>query len=198
MFCLPSKTFAPTLPSRRDWKTARLIYTPGFLPFALRNSSLTILKQSNLSAWLVTRLIPFARKINLRISDPDRSVANSTHSQSRLDNVSFALQSPTMENNWASENLQTIRTLMERSAIYRRALAPIMSVTGSIGLIASVISRFAVIETNFAFTIFWMATSVVALVTAMLFVRRQALQESEPFWSLPTQRVWGALLPNFF
>jgi hypothetical protein len=103
-----------------------------------------------------------------------------------------------MENHWASENLQTIRTLMERSAIYRRALAPIMIVTGFIGWIASVISKFAIIETNFAFAIFWITTSVVAFVTAMLLVRRQALQESEPFWSLPTQRVWGALLPNFF
>lgn len=103
-----------------------------------------------------------------------------------------------MENNWASENLQTIRTLMERSAIYRRALAPIMIVTGLIGLIASVASQFAKIETNFAFSIFWITTSVVAFVIALLLVRRQALQEAEPFWSLPTRRVWQGLLPNFF
>jgi hypothetical protein len=103
-----------------------------------------------------------------------------------------------MENNWASQNLQTIRTLMERSAIYRRALAPIMIVTGFIGLAAATISRFIKIETNIAFATFWMATSVIAFVTALIFVRRQALQESEPFWSLPTQRVWAALLPNFF
>jgi hypothetical protein len=103
-----------------------------------------------------------------------------------------------MENNWASENLQTIRTLMERSALYRRALAPIMTVTGFIGLIACGVSHFAKIETNFAFAVFWMSTSVVAFVTALILVRRQALQESEPFWSLPTRRVWGALFPNFF
>ena len=103
-----------------------------------------------------------------------------------------------MENNWASENLQTIRTLMERSAIYRRALAPIMIVTGLIGLIASAVSFFVKIETNFAFTIFWIATSIVAFATALILVRRQALQDAEPFWSLPTQRVWAALFPNFF
>ena len=34
-----------------------------------------------------------------------------------------------MEPNWAAEHLQVIRTLMERSALYRRALAPIMSFT---------------------------------------------------------------------
>ena len=37
----------------------------------------------------------------------------------------FEVQSNGMESNWAEENLQTIRTLMERSAIYRRCLAPI-------------------------------------------------------------------------
>jgi len=39
-----------------------------------------------------------------------------------------------MNPNWAEENLQTIRTLMERSAVYRRALAPIMILAGVIGL----------------------------------------------------------------
>ena len=43
-----------------------------------------------------------------------------------------------METNWAEENLKTIRTLMERSAIYRRALAPIMIFAGVVGVIAAV------------------------------------------------------------
>jgi len=103
-----------------------------------------------------------------------------------------------MENDWASANLQTIRTLMERSALYRRALAPIMMVAGFIGLIACALARFAKIETNFAFALFWIATSVVAFVIVLFLVRRQSLQESEPFWSLPTRRVWGSLLPHFF
>ena len=38
-----------------------------------------------------------------------------------------------METNWAAEHLQVIRTLMERSAVYRRALAPIMTFNGAIG-----------------------------------------------------------------
>ena len=33
-----------------------------------------------------------------------------------------------MEPNWAGEHLQVIRTLMERSALYRRALAPVTGV----------------------------------------------------------------------
>src|SRR6267154_136506 len=39
-----------------------------------------------------------------------------------------------MESNWAAEHLQVIRTLMERSAVYRRALAPIMIYNGVVWL----------------------------------------------------------------
>jgi hypothetical protein len=102
-----------------------------------------------------------------------------------------------MESNWASEHLQVIRTLMERSAIYRRALAPIMTVAGSIGLGASVISCFVEVKTIRSFTLFWMAVSLLAAVAAFLLVRRQALKEAEPFWSLPTRRVTHALAPAF-
>ncbi len=42
-----------------------------------------------------------------------------------------------MEPKWAEENLQTIRTLMERSAVYRRALAPIMLFAGLLGVTAA-------------------------------------------------------------
>ncbi len=43
-----------------------------------------------------------------------------------------------MDNNWAAQHLQTIRTLMERSALYRRALAPIFTFVGAIGILAAV------------------------------------------------------------
>ena len=42
-----------------------------------------------------------------------------------------------MDSNWAGEHLQVIRTLMERSAIYRRTLAPIMLLLGILGLLAA-------------------------------------------------------------
>jgi hypothetical protein len=102
-----------------------------------------------------------------------------------------------MENDWATEHLQTIRTLMERSALYRRALAPVMIVTGSIGLLAAVVPCVARIEGNALFSLFWMGISLVALAAAFLLVRRQALKEAEPFWSSPTRRVTQALLPAF-
>lgn len=110
-----------------------------------------------------------------------------------------ALQSKVdpMETNWASDHLQTIRTLMERSALYRRALAPIMTVSGGLGLIAAVASRFIRVESDFWFAAFWLSVSLVGLGIALLMVRRQALKEAEPFWSLPTRRVTQALLPGF-
>ena len=49
----------------------------------------------------------------------------------------FVVQSMDMESNWAAEHLQVIRTLMERSALYRRALAPIMIFNGVVGLAAA-------------------------------------------------------------
>jgi len=44
-----------------------------------------------------------------------------------------------MEPKWAEENLQTIRTLMERSALYRRALAPILLFAGTLGVTAAAV-----------------------------------------------------------
>lgn len=102
-----------------------------------------------------------------------------------------------METNWASEHLQTIRTLMERSALYRRALAPVMIVTGSIGVLAAIVPCLVRIHSNAGFSSFWMGVSLISLIAAFLLVRRQALSEGEPFWSSPTRRVTQALLPAF-
>ena len=100
-----------------------------------------------------------------------------------------------MESNWATEHLQVIRTLMERSALYRRALAPIMIYNGVVGLAAAGVGRALGIGEPRSFTLYWSAISVVAIVGSFLLVRRQALKESEPFWSPPTRRVTQAVLP---
>src|SRR5436190_18466675 len=107
------------------------------------------------------------------------------------------MQSIRMDSNWASEHLQTIRTLMERSAVYRRALAPIMLSSGIIGIAAAVVPCFRSIQSNRGFAVFWMSVGVLAVVTAYWLVRRQALLEQEPFWSPPTRRVTEALVPPF-
>jgi hypothetical protein len=103
-----------------------------------------------------------------------------------------------MESNWASEHLQVIRTLMERSAVYRRALAPIMTFNGVLGVAAGVIGWAAKIDSAQGFIGYWAGVGLSALGGSFLLVRRQALKESEPFWSPPTRRIAQALLPALF
>jgi hypothetical protein len=100
-----------------------------------------------------------------------------------------------METGRASEHLQVIRTLMERAAVYRRALAPTTLVTGGLGAAAALVGWLARIESARGFGLFWIAVSVVAICGAFWVMRSQALKDREPFWSPPTRRVTQALLP---
>lgn len=103
-----------------------------------------------------------------------------------------------MNENWAAENLQTIRTLMERSALYRRALAPITLLTGIIGLAAGGVGWLTHCDSPRRFVLFWFAVACVALAGAFVVVRRQAVREKESFWSPPTRRVAQAMLPCLY
>jgi len=100
-----------------------------------------------------------------------------------------------MEPNWAAENLQTIRTLMERSAIYRRALAPIMIFAGLMGLAAAATGLLFHLDSMQAFGGLWLGTAAFVVAGAFFIARRQAIKDHEPFWSPPTRRVTQALLP---
>jgi hypothetical protein len=95
----------------------------------------------------------------------------------------------------AEENLQTIRLLMERSALYRRALAPIMLLAGILGMCAAAIGMCFHVESSRPFAALWLGTACVVVTSAFVLVRRQALRDHEPFWSPPTFRVAQALLP---
>src|SRR5471032_2907385 len=103
-----------------------------------------------------------------------------------------------MNPNWAEENLQTIRTLMERSAVYRRALAPIMLFAGTLGLLAATVGLLFHLDLIRAFAALWLCAAAVAVAGALLIARRQALKDKEIFWSPPTRRVGQALLPPLF
>jgi len=103
-----------------------------------------------------------------------------------------------METNWAADHLQTIRTLMERSALYRRALAPIMTFAGTLGVLAAVFGCLLKIDSPRPFILYWMAVGIVAFSGSLLLVRRQALKDAEAFWSPPTRRVAHALMPPLF
>jgi hypothetical protein len=100
-----------------------------------------------------------------------------------------------METNWAEENLQTIRTLMERSAIYRRALAPIMLFAGIMGLLTMGLGLFFHMDSTREFFGLWLGAAILAVAGALFLARRQALKDREAFWSPPTRRVTQALLP---
>jgi len=102
-----------------------------------------------------------------------------------------------MHENWAVEHLQVIRTLMERSAVYRRALAPLMTLAGVAGSVAAVIGWQQRIDSPRPFVLYWTAVSLVVLTGAFVLVRRQALRAGEVLWSPPTRRVSAALLPGF-
>src|SRR6185503_7365146 len=103
-----------------------------------------------------------------------------------------------MEQDWAAEHLQVIRTLMERSTVYRRALAPVMSFVGLVGIAAAVAGHFGSITSHRNFVLFWGAVSIIALAGTFLLVRRQAIKDQETLWSPPTRRVTQALLPCLF
>jgi len=100
-----------------------------------------------------------------------------------------------MNPNLAEKNLQTIRLLMERSALYRRALAPIMLLAGVLGALAGAVGLVYHVESPRPFAGLWLGTACVVVTSALLLVRRQALMDHEPFWSPPTYRVGQALLP---
>lgn len=100
-----------------------------------------------------------------------------------------------MNSNWAEENLQTIRTLMERSALYRRALAPIMLFAGVMGILAAAVGLYFHLERPEIFIPFWLGTAVLVVIGALLITRRQAFKDQERFWSPPTRRVGLALAP---
>src|SRR4029077_1048256 len=87
---------------------------------------------------------------------------------------------------------------MERSAVYRRALAPIMIYVGVLGVAGGAVGWLFKIGPAQAFVGYWASVGVLALGGSFLLVRRQALKESEPFWSPPTRRVAQALLPPLF
>ena len=101
-----------------------------------------------------------------------------------------------MEHDAAAEHLQVIRTLMERSALYRRTLAPIMLYVGSVGTLAAPgASRSESTRCAAPSAPGGSRPPVLALAGAFVIARRQAMQDGEPFWSPPTLRVTQALVP---
>ena len=101
-----------------------------------------------------------------------------------------------MQPNWAEENLQVIRTLMERAGLYRRALAPVMLSVGMIGLTAGALGSSVSGRTFTGFLAYWICVCLLSIAVAMAISRKQAMKSDEAFWSPATRRVAGAFLPG--
>src|SRR5438094_272570 len=70
-----------------------------------------------------------------------------------------------------------------------------MIFNGLVGLAAATLGWALKIAAPRAFILFWAGVAAVAVTGSFWIVRRQALKDSEPFWSPPTRRVTEALLP---
>lgn len=86
---------------------------------------------------------------------------------------------------------------MERSAVYRHALAPVMAAIGLTGIIGAVVEAFLNLHTSGSFAVYWMSVGVICIIEAFFLTRRQALKSAEPFWSPPTRRVAQGMAPAF-
>lgn len=104
-------------------------------------------------------------------------------------------QSGRVNANWAEENLKTIRSLMERASVYRRALAPVAITVGVLGLAAAAFAQAVDWTEPNRFAAYWMGVAGVSMLSALLLIRRQALKGGEEFWSPPTRRVAQAMAP---
>lgn len=107
----------------------------------------------------------------------------------------FAWQRTSMNERDARADLEAIRVLMERSALYRRTLAPTCLGLGALGLAAGAAHGFLPLESATAFALCWLATAVVGVGIAFWTSRRQAVREREAFWSPPARRVAESISP---
>ena len=101
-----------------------------------------------------------------------------------------------METNQAEENLRVIRTLMERAALYRRRLGPIMLVPGVVGKSLGVGGFLAGMDLPFTFVCSWLGAAVVTIVACLLVSRFQAKESGEPLFSPSARRVLSAMTPG--
>lgn len=100
-----------------------------------------------------------------------------------------------MENAWAAEQLRIIRTLMERSSLYRIELAPISLVVGLIGIATGLVGFFLNWATPLRFGLLWLLVSVFCAVIALLMMRREYRMHHESFLTPPARRIIRACLP---
>ena len=102
-----------------------------------------------------------------------------------------------MSEDWAEENLKTIRTLMERASQYRLALAPISIIVGILGIVAAGATRLLGWSGSGQFAGYWMVVAVIVGGITLILIRRQAMRGGEEFISAPAKRVAQSMAPLF-
>lgn len=100
-----------------------------------------------------------------------------------------------MNSAWAADNLRTIRTLMERSALYRRALGPTTLLAGALGTAGALAGLRWASASGVQFCVHWLIVATITVAGCLVVMRRQAIRAGETFWSPPTRRVVLAMLP---
>lgn len=100
-----------------------------------------------------------------------------------------------MSEEWAENHLRTIRALMEKAAVYRRALGPIALLTGAFGVVGGALGWGLKMDALGAFVTYWTLWAIVTLIAVFFAVRAQAMRDGEAIWSPPTRRVAVALAP---
>jgi len=101
-----------------------------------------------------------------------------------------------MSSNWAEENIQVIRQLMERSAVYRRRMAPMMLAAAVVGTLGGFGADLLKVETPRLFAGYWGGVACSILLISGYIVRSQAIRNRETFWTAPTKRIFVAFLPS--
>mgnify|MGYP001334643919 CR=1 FL=1 len=102
-----------------------------------------------------------------------------------------------MSEDWAEENLKTIRTLMERASLYRLSLAPISIIVGILGVLAAAIADGLHWGGESSFAGYWMAVGIIIGGITLVLIRRQALKAGEEFMSPAAKRVAQSMAPLF-
>jgi len=100
-----------------------------------------------------------------------------------------------MEQTDILEKVDTIKSVLDKSALYRQSLAPVFLFCGVIGSIASLVALMLKIEQATNIMIYWMLIGIFTSMSSVLIMVKQAKGSGDVFWSGPVQRMAHASVP---
>lgn len=93
------------------------------------------------------------------------------------------------------EKVETIKTVLDRSALYRQSLAPVFFTSGIMGISSAGLALVLKIEHATNIILFWMTVAVVTAALTIVVMIQQAKVSGESFWKGPVQRMAQAAIP---